>query len=145
MSEEIKQVKKDANQLAEERTELAHQRTFLAVERSRLAHDRTLMAWIRTSVSLISFGFSIYKVFQSMFEIDGEIQPGLIAPRDIGIFMLLLGFLGILFSTIQHRRDLKILRDMNPGIKIPKSLATILAYFIILLAMILLTVAVFRL
>jgi putative membrane protein len=145
MSEESKLPKKDANQLAEERTELASHRTTLAIDRNRLALERTLMAWIRTSVSLISFGFSIYKVFQSIFEIDGEIKPGLISPRDIGIIMLLLGFLGILFATIQHRRDLKILKDMNPNIKLPKSISGILAYFIILLSFTLLIVAVFRL
>jgi uncharacterized membrane protein YidH (DUF202 family) len=27
-----------------------------------LAYERTLMAWVRTAASMISFGFSIYKL-----------------------------------------------------------------------------------
>ena len=33
-----------------------------------MAADRTLMAWIRTTLSMISFGFTIYKFLQAMFE-----------------------------------------------------------------------------
>jgi uncharacterized membrane protein YidH (DUF202 family) len=38
--------------------------TELAFERTRIAYERTMMAWIRTETSLITFGFSIYKLFQ---------------------------------------------------------------------------------
>jgi len=36
----------------------------LALDRARLAHDRILIAWIRTAFSMISFGFTIIKLFQ---------------------------------------------------------------------------------
>ena len=142
MSEEV--IKKDSNELAEERTTLANRRTAMAVERNRLAHERTLMAWIRTSVSLISFGFTIYKFFQSFVEKGVTLSFGLIGPREIGMFMLILGFLSILFATVQHHRDLKILKDMNPEVKIPRSLSSLLAYFIIFLSLFLLVIALFR-
>jgi putative membrane protein len=38
--------------------------TQLAFARTRAAYERMMMAWIRTATSLITFGFSIYKVFQ---------------------------------------------------------------------------------
>ena len=44
--------------------------TLLAVERSYLAADRTLMAWIRTSLSMISFGFTIGKLGQTVAAIE---------------------------------------------------------------------------
>ena len=53
---------KTSNELALERTTLADDRTDLAVERTLMALDRTLMAWVRTATSLISFGFTIYKL-----------------------------------------------------------------------------------
>lgn len=34
----------------------------LAIERTVMAAERTLLAWVRSGVSLISFGFTIYKV-----------------------------------------------------------------------------------
>ena len=40
----------------------------LAYERTYLAHERTLMAWVRTALALISFGFTIAKVFEYLRE-----------------------------------------------------------------------------
>ena len=45
--------------------EMAFERTELAVERTVMAANRTLQAWIRTALSLISFGFTIYKILLS--------------------------------------------------------------------------------
>ena len=39
--------------------------TELAFDRTRVAYERTMMAWIRTATSLITFGFSIYKLFSA--------------------------------------------------------------------------------
>src|SRR3546814_19011455 len=36
--------------------------------RTVMAADRTLMAWIRPALSMFSFGFTIYKVLESMAE-----------------------------------------------------------------------------
>jgi len=43
---------------------LALERTSLATDRTLMAADRSLMAWIRTALSMISFGFTIYKLLQ---------------------------------------------------------------------------------
>ena len=40
--------------------------TQLALQRTFLASERTLMAWIRTSLSMIGFGFSLAKLFQTL-------------------------------------------------------------------------------
>ena len=42
------------------------QSTQLALQRSFLATERTRMAWIRTSLSMIGFGFTLAKLFQSL-------------------------------------------------------------------------------
>ena len=52
--------------LASTSNELASRRTGMAFQRTRLAADRTLMAVIRTSLSLLSFGFTIHKVFDQL-------------------------------------------------------------------------------
>jgi putative membrane protein len=55
----------------------------LGVMRTMMAADRTLMAWIRTSLSMLTFGYTIYKVLQEIREI-GKIVIRDTAPRNAG-------------------------------------------------------------
>jgi putative membrane protein len=48
--------------------ELSSRRTGMSFQRTRMSADRTLMSVIRTSLSLISFGFTIFQVFQKLRE-----------------------------------------------------------------------------
>jgi putative membrane protein len=116
--------------------------THLAVDRTRLAHDRTLMAWVRTATSLISFGFTIYKFFQYMSE-KGQVHEGLIGPRGFAMFMIGIGLIALLIATIQHRRDMVILRRVYP--EVPYSMATVLAGLISILGLFAFVLTIFRL
>ncbi|MBS1518045.1 MAG: DUF202 domain-containing protein [Bacteroidetes bacterium] len=129
--------KKDSNELAEERTNLAYQRTALA-------NDRTLMAWVRTSTSLTSFGFTIYKFFQEIRKTASieDLQKSMISSRDLGMILILFGFLGLLFALIQYRTDMKSLRESYSKIKI--SFTPVLAMLMLLLSFLLLLAAFFR-
>jgi putative membrane protein len=137
MAEESNLPQKNSNELAVERT-------IMAVSRTAAAYDRTLMAWVRTCVSLISFGFTIYKFFQAI--IEKGIQPtfGLLGPREIGIMMISMGFFSLLAATIQNHVELKRLALSHPDCKVPFSISKILAFFITLLALFLLILAVFK-
>jgi putative membrane protein len=116
----------------------------LAVERTRLAHERTLMAWVRTSTSLISFGFSIYKFFQYVRESgQAATHPSVIGPRGFGLIMITIGVLILVLATIEHRREVRALRDQY-GVLVPRSLATYTAGLIATLGVLLLLAAVFR-
>src|SRR5260370_6981441 len=46
--------------------ELASRRTGMSFQRTRMSADRTLMSVIPTSLSLITFGFTIFQVFQML-------------------------------------------------------------------------------
>ena len=116
----------------------------LAVERTRLAHERTLMAWVRTSTSLISFGFSIYKFFQYLHESgQAAAHGGLIGPRGLGLIMITIGVFTLVLATIEHRREVRALRDRY-GLLVPRSLATYTAGLIAALGVVLLLATVFR-
>ena len=100
----------DANQMAQGRTGMAFQRSVLAL-------DRTLMAWIRTSLSLISFGFTIYKVIEAMGDKTGSSSVREHAPRNLGLFLIVLG-MGLLFlAMLQYRAALKIAMEADHGFK----------------------------
>jgi len=93
---------KTANELAEDRTDLAVQRTVMAA-------DRSLMAWVRTGLSMISFGFTVYKLLQAA-QANGAMLPPGGSPRTIGLFLTGLGTLALVAGTIEY---LQTMRDMN--------------------------------
>jgi len=116
--------------------------TRLAVDRTALAHERTLMAWVRTATSLISFGFTIYKFFQ--FELKGQPpSPGrLIGPRGFALFMIGIGLVALLLSTLEHRRSMRALRAEFGNV--PLSTAAVVAGLISLLGIVTFAIVVLR-
>jgi putative membrane protein len=88
-----------ANDMAEERTSLALKRTLMAA-------DRSLMAWTRTGLSLISFGFTIYKVLQAVEE-QTHLASRLHSPRNVGLYLLALGTLSIWLGGMDYWQTLK--------------------------------------
>src|SRR5262245_36815485 len=91
--------------------ELADERTSLAVTRTIVALDRTLMAWIRTATSLISFGFTIYKVFQALREKEPPDTTHLLTPRGVGLVLIGLGVGGLILAIIDYRRQVDALHE----------------------------------
>ncbi|MBC7898430.1 MAG: DUF202 domain-containing protein [Saprospiraceae bacterium] len=82
--------------------ELAVQRTDMALGRTVMALERTLMAWLRTSVALISFGFTIYKILEG-FQEKGHVAMREHAPRNLGLFLILLGMGLLILGIVEYR------------------------------------------
>jgi putative membrane protein len=96
-----------ANGEAKSANDLAGERTDLAVERTIMAAGRTLMAWIRTALSMISFGFTIYKILQAATagaHADGVRLSLLNAhgPRRLGLFLITLGVASVVLGSIEY-------------------------------------------
>jgi putative membrane protein len=90
--------------------ELAEERTDLAVQRTVMAADRSLMAWIRTGLSMISFGFTLYKVLQA-FQASGTLLPRESTPRNIGLFLTGLGTASLLIGVLEYRQTMARFRS----------------------------------
>ena len=116
--------------------------TRLAYERTYLAHERTLMGWVRTAISLISFGFTIAKVFEYLRQKEGE-RATLLGPRVIGMIMIAIGLVALALATMQHRQASKALHERCPDL--PRSLAGVMAAFFALLGVLALFSAILRL
>lgn len=86
--------------LSTERTEMSMRRTGMSFQRTRLSADRTLMSVIRTSLSLISFGFTIYQVFEKLR--DQAILTGAEAGRNFGTALVALGILMLIVGIVYH-------------------------------------------
>jgi putative membrane protein len=93
--------------------ELSEERTSLAIDRTLMAADRSLMAWIRTALSMISFGFTIYKLLQG-FAASGNELANASSPRTMGLFLTGMGTLAMVIGTIEYWYRLQDLRRQRP-------------------------------
>lgn len=82
--------------------ELAEDRTLLAIRRTVMGADRTLMAWLRTALSMISFGFTIYKVLEGLKGGDVGMVAQQFEPRTVGLFLVGLGTLAMVMGTVEY-------------------------------------------
>lgn len=75
-----------------------------------MAADRTLMAWIRTALSMISFGFTIYKVLQGFTDAGVHLaHPN--SPRVVGLFLTGMGTVSMVLGTIEYWLTISMLRE----------------------------------
>ena len=118
--------------------------TRLSYERTFLAHERTLMAWVRTASSLITFGFSIYKFFEMERGLGKEFaSTQLLGPRHFSMILIVIGVVALVMATIQHRRQLQILKMEYE--KIPVSTAGWVAGLISVMGLLAVLAVIFRL
>jgi len=87
--------------------------TRLAVGRTTLAANRTLLAWIRTSISMISFGFTIYKVIQGLQEGATNLPIDLHAARA-GMVLTGFGIICLLIGMLEYYMVIKEVRRVMP-------------------------------
>jgi putative membrane protein len=106
--------------------------TQLALQRSFLSAERTLMAWIRTSISMIGFGFTLAKLFQSLASSNVLVRgpAGRVwTAEGVGMLMISLGTFALIVAVIDHRHELKQLQEMGlePRFSLTMAVGSVLA------------------
>ena len=106
--------------------------TGLALQRSFLATERTLMAWIRTSISMIGFGFTLAKLFQSLASSNVLIRGpagNVWTAEGVGMLLISLGTFALILAVLDHRREWKQLRavGLGPRFSLTMAVASVLA------------------
>jgi putative membrane protein len=77
---------------------------ILALDRTRLAAERTLMGWIRTSFSMITFGFTIYKIMQEFGQMNAATGAPVSESRHLGLALAAIGTVALMIACVQHWR-----------------------------------------
>lgn len=121
--------------------ELSSRRTGMSFQRTRMSADRTLMSVIRTSLSLISFGFTIFQVFQKLR--DQTILTGAAPARNFGMALVSLGIamlvIGIgyhvqfMFGLREERKAMTAAGLIHGESKFPPSLTLITALILLVI------------
>ena len=124
--------------------ELSERRTGMSFQRTRMSADRTLMSVIRTSLSLISFGFTIYQLFQKLK--DSEVLTHVGPMRNFGVSLVALGILMLILGIGYHVQFMLGLRHLRTQMKadglvhgesvFPPSLTLITALVLLILGVI---------
>lgn len=104
--------KSDPDQIS---VELSSRRTGMSFQRTRMSADRTLMSVIRTSLSLISFGFTIFQVFQKLR--DQNVVTHASPARNFGVALVALGILMLVGGIIYHLQFMVHLREERKAMK----------------------------
>ena len=95
--------------------ELSSRRTGMSFQRTRMSADRTLMSVIRTSLSLIGFGFTIFQVFQRLYE--AQILKRAQAPRNFGQALVFLGVATLILGIVYHTKFMLELRRQREAMR----------------------------
>ena len=83
--------------------------TRLAYDRTWLAYERTMQAWVRTAISLITFGFSVYKLVDIIDRNPADARY-LIGPHVFGFTLVAIGFVALGIATVEYRQSIRLLR-----------------------------------
>ena len=81
----------------------------LDVMRLKDSADRTLMTWTNMTVSMIGFGFAIYEILRDK-RVEGAVLPGANTPRNVGMYLVVTGTVGIVMGSASYVRTLWRLR-----------------------------------
>jgi uncharacterized membrane protein YidH (DUF202 family) len=95
--------------MSTDRTEMSMRRTGMSFQRTRMSADRTLMSVIRTSLSLISFGFTIFQVFQKLR--DQDLLTNAAPARNFGMALVALGIGMLVVGIVYHVQFMLGLRE----------------------------------
>jgi len=117
-------------------------RKELSLERIRLALERLQLAWLRTAITFIALGFSSFKFYYGRIEEGQHPVTEYINGRTIGIFLILVGLVGLLQATLQHIKNHERLKEFYP--KIYYSVSLVQSYAVMALAAVLLWLAIFE-
>jgi putative membrane protein len=83
--------------------------TRLAYDRTWLAYERTMQAWIRTAISLITFGFSVYRL-ADLVDRNPADRKLLAGPHEFGYILVSIGFVALALATVEYSRSMRMLR-----------------------------------
>jgi putative membrane protein len=84
--------------------------TRLAYDRTWLSYERTMQAWTRTAISLITFGFTVYKLVDVIDRNPAD-RKLLIGPHIFGFILVAIGFVALAIATVEYRQSIRVLRE----------------------------------
>jgi uncharacterized membrane protein YidH (DUF202 family) len=117
---------------------------IITLERFRIATEKMQISWMRKSLMISFLGLTLYKIFEE--ETGGKgFGFGLLRAQEIGLLMLLLGFVSLILATKQHLKTVaKVKRQYERFEKMPYSVSLLLTYALLFLMFLILLATILR-
>jgi len=91
-------------------------------EKSRIASEKLQLNWIKWNVTCLGLGFTAYKFYYARLENKQSPIGHYITGQEIGMFLIVLGFVTLTFATLQHKKKVEKLKLLLPTMNYSLSL-----------------------
>ena len=118
---------------------------LITLERFRISSEKMQLSWIARSITISALGFTVYRLLEDE-QAKGMAHSILgISPSEVGLIMLIIGFIGLIWATIQHRGTIeKVRRQYTVYQELPTSISLIVSYAIIVVTLLLVASSIYR-
>jgi uncharacterized membrane protein YidH (DUF202 family) len=111
-------------------------------ERASDSMEKLQLNWIKWNLTCIALGFTAYKVYQSQLDEGKNLAKYYVTGRELGVFLIILGFTSLLIATIRHKNKYEKLRSQSPSIRY--SLSQWISYIILCFTLIVFLMVLYR-
>ena len=125
-----------------EKKELAAIKKENDAERSRIASEKLQLNWIKWNITCLGLGLAAYKFYYTRLENHQSPIKHYITGQEIGMFLIALGFVTLIFATIQHKKKVEQLKLQLPTIQYSLSLR--LSYIILVFSVLVFLIVILR-
>ena len=125
-----------------EKKEIAALKKENDAERSRVASEKLQLNWIKWNITCLGLGFTAYKFYYTRLEHNQSPIGHYITGQEIGMFLIVLGFVTLAFATIQHKKKVENLKLLLPTMQYSLSLR--LSYVILVFSLLVFLIVLLR-
>jgi len=125
-----------------EKKELAAIKKANDTERSRIASEKLQLNWIKWNITCLGLGLAAYKFYYTRLENHQSPIKHYITGQEIGMFLIALGFVTLIFATIQHKKKVEQLKLISPTMQYSLSLR--LSYVILVFSVLVFLIVILR-
>ena len=125
-----------------EKKEIAVLKKENDAERSRIASEKLQLNWIKWNITCLGLGFTAYKFYYARLENNQSPIGHYITGQEIGMFLIILGFVTLAFATLQHKKKVENLKSQSPTMHYSLSLR--LSYVILVFSLLVFLIVLLR-
>jgi uncharacterized membrane protein YidH (DUF202 family) len=125
-----------------EKKEIAILKKENDAERSRIASEKLQLNWIKWNVTCLGLGFTAYKFYYARLENNQSPIGHYITGQEIGMFLIVLGFVTLTLATLQHKKKVEQLKLLLPTMHYSLSLR--LSYVILVFSLLVFLIVLLR-